>query len=194
MNGGTGGEVSGIERRRFLALLLSPALLAAVSPLRALAEDDGKSPQLAGSSPWLDACAPLGKVRAQTLAALAADLLPPAALKLDDATLAQLAAAEAARIGGTLSADPRFAPWHIQQLDALTEKTKAMWQDLPAEKRNAWLTQLFAAPDPAATADDSAAHTALQNYLLRLRSDLEVAFWELPPLALRVIELSDVKR
>ena len=189
-----GGAVSGIERRRFLALLLSPALLALANPLRALAEDDNKTPQLPGGSPWLDACAPLGKVRAQTLAALAADLLPPAALKLNDATLAQLAAAEAARIGGTLSADPRYAPWHIQQLDALTEKTKTMWQDLPAEKRAVWLKQFFAAPDPALTADDSAIHTALQDYLLRLRSDLEVAFWELPPLALRVIELSDVKR
>jgi len=190
---GSAGEVSGIERRRFLTLLLSPALLAVVSPLRAMAEDDGKSHPPTTGSPWLDACAPLGKIRAQTLAALAADLLPPAALKLDDVTLAKLAAAEATRIGGTLN-DPRFAPWHIQQLDALTEKTKTMWQDLPAEKRTTWLTQFFAAPDPAATADESAAHTALQNYLLRLRSDLEVAFWELPPVTQRVVELSDVKK
>ena len=192
MNSGT--ESSELDRRRFLALLLSPALLAVVSPLKCLAEDDGVKPVPTPLTSWIDACAPLGKVRAQTLAALAADLLPTGALKLDDATLQKLAAAEAARIGAVLSNDGRFSPWYIQQLDALTEKTGAMWQDLPAEKRSAWLEKFFAAPDAAATADESAAHTALQTFLVRLRSDLEVAFWEFPPVAQRVVELAGARK
>jgi hypothetical protein len=187
------GDVPALDRRRFLALLLSPALLALARPLSCLAGDDEKAPApKAGASAWNDPCSALGKVRTQSLAVLAADLLPPTAL-LAGEELQRLDTAEAARMGVVLSVDPRVPEWHIQQLDVLNEKAGAMWQDVPAEKRTAFLDKLFAARDPGLSADDAAAYDTLKDYVVRVRDDLEIAFWQFPALAQRVTELADAR-
>jgi hypothetical protein len=184
----------GLERRRFLALLLSPALLALARPISALAGDDPAQPfPKPGTSTWADACSALGKVRTQSLATLAADLLPPGALLTGEA-LQRLDSAEAARMGTVLAVDARIPDWHNQQLDVLNEKAGAMWQDVPPEKRKAFLDALFAARDTALNADDTAVLDNLKEYVVRVRDDLEIAFWHFPALAQRVTELADAPK
>ena len=182
-----------LGRRRFLALLCSPALLALARPFTALAGDDAAAGPVSGGAAWIEACAALGKVRAQSLATLAGDLLPANALLNADA-LQHLDAAEAGRIGTALKVDARVPDWHNQQLDVLNEKSGAMWQDVPADKRKAFLDSLFAVRDPALNADDAAQLDALKEYVLRVRDDLEIVFWQFPAVTQRVTELADVQK